>query len=118
MARAVLLRVLLSDWLAVRGCGVTSVCAALLSKFDLRALGKALRSLAWIFSVGLIFFMYKAYKIGRRLASAHVVMTSVLFSNISLVMVVPCCSRRCVLGAPVARWHVSRRESLVVVMPI
>ena len=118
VARGGPLRVLLPGWLAGCGLGVISGCAAMLSELRFRALGRAWRSSAWTFNDGLISLMYKASKIGRRLASAHVVMTSVLLSNISLVMAVPCCSRRCVLGAPVARWHVSRRESLVVVFPV
>ena len=67
-----------------------------------------------MFIDGLISFMYKASKIGRRLASAHVVMTSVLFSKVSLVMAVSCCSRRCVLGAPDVRWQVSRQDQTIV----
>ncbi len=106
------LRVLVSDWLtAVAGC------AGLLSKLGLRALGNACRSSDCWFNVGFVSFIYSASKMGRRLVSGHVVRISVLSTSIPLVMFMLCFSFRCFLGAPVARWKVSRWESLVVVMP-
>ena len=82
------------------------------------ALGSARRSSDWTFSFGRSSFIYNASIIGRRHTSLHVTIISVLSSSIFLVSVVPCSLSRCCLGTPLFRWKVSRRDNIVVVMPI
>ena len=71
-----------------------------------------------MFNFGQFSFMYKASKMFKRRPSGHPSIISVFSSRIFLVIVMPCSSFRCLLGAPAAKCIVIRRESFVVVMPI